>query len=370
MSTPINDGRIVLRWLVVGIATVLFMPSPSTAASFTSGVLSFLSPTQSIWGPGSSSAAFSSSGFLLGNSVTGVSYSSSASTGTVSSSVTGRLGASYADNVHLSSSSDVLIGLDFLGGASSFQSDLGANVRVAGHLLDVINNFTIFDQDYGLNINSAFVSETPATATGSDDFTPAAVSLDLPTGGVGLSGTAGVALDIQQDATLQTLGLDGTLLARNVPTGTTVSVPFDIDMLAGEILHLNLGLPGLWEFRFLDLGLRGDYTSLFSAEFNPFVGGGYGVFCGDPFDPNDNFLCIDEGGVKTDELIGVDLYRSPRIALNYNRISDAGGFNVFVAPEPGTLWLMLVAAGALYRVRRRRSPSPTKCGGGDGASDE
>jgi hypothetical protein len=343
-----------LAWL--GIAAILLTPSSAVAAAFTSGVLSFLSPTQSIWGPGSTAAAFAKSGFLLGNSVTGVSYSSSASTGTVSSSVTGRVGASFEDTVPVSASDEVLIGIDFLGGSSSFQSDLGANMRVAGHLLDVINNFTIFSRDYGLNVDTDFVSETPATATGSDDFSPAAVSVGLPTGGVGLSGTAGVALDIQQDATLRTLSLDGTLLARHVSSGVTTSVLFDIDVLAGDVLTFNLGLPGLWEFHFLDLGLTGDYTSLFSAEFNPFIGGGIGVFCGDPFDPDDNFLCAEEGGVKTAELIGVDLFRSPRIALDYNRVADAGAFSIFVTPEPGTLWLMLVAAGALFSGRRRRRP--------------
>lgn len=360
MSIRFGAERIASLSLLIGATGTLIAPSPAAAAAFTSDVLSFASPTQSIWGPGSSAAAFASSGFLLGNSVTGVSYSSSASTGTVRSSVTGRIGASFETTVPLSSSDEVLIAIDFLGSSSSFQSDLGANMRVAGHLFDIINNFTIFSSDYGLNINTGFISETPATATGSDDFSPAAASVDLPTAGVGLSGTAGVALDIQQDATLRTLSLDGTLLARHVGTGTTSTVAFDVDALAGEVLAFNLGLAGLWEFDFLDLGLTGDYTSLFSAEFNPFIGGGIGVFCGDPFDPDDNFLCVQEGGAKTDELIGVDLFRSPRIGLDYNRIGDAGGFSVLVTPattpEPSTLWLMLLAAGAGSALRRRRSP--------------
>lgn len=355
MSNRISSENRAFRWVSAGIAAILLTASPAAATTFTTPVLSFFSPTQSIWGPGGSAASFAKSGFLLGNSVTGVSYSSSASTGTVSSSVTGRIGASFEDTIHVSESDAVLIAIDFLGGVSSFQSDLGANMRVAGHLLDIINNFTIFSRDYGLNIDEDFVSETPATATGSDDFSPAAVSVSLPTGGVGLSGTAGVALDIQQDATLRTLRLDGTLMAFH-PSGITTSVLFDIDVLAGEILTFNLGLPGLWQFHFLDLGLTGDYTSLFSAEFNPFIGGGVGVFCGDPFDPDDNFLCAQEGGVKTAELIGVDLYTSPRIALDYNRIAEGGAFSILVTPEPGTLWLALVAGVAMSAIRRRPSP--------------
>jgi len=88
MSIRLSAGSRAFSVVALGAALVL-VPLPAAAASFTSGVLSFLSPTQSIWGPGGS-AAFASSGFLLGNSVTGISYSSSASTGTVSSSVTGR----------------------------------------------------------------------------------------------------------------------------------------------------------------------------------------------------------------------------------------------------------------------------------------
>jgi hypothetical protein len=358
-----KEPRVVASLLLaLAAAGILGTPSPVSAGVFTTDMLSFMTPTQSIWGPGGTAAAFSKSGFLLGNSVTGVSYSSSASTGTVRSSVTGRIGASFDDIVPISSADDVLIALDFLGGSSSFQSDLGANMRVAGYLFDIINNFTIFDRDYGLNVNRSYVSETPRTATGSDDFAPASVSVGLPTGGVGLSGTAGVDLDIQQDATLRTLGLTGTLFAEHVDTGTTTSLLFTIDALAGEILSLNLGLPGLWDIRFLNLGLIGNYNSLFSAEFNPFIGGGYGVFCGDPFDPDDNFGCIEEGGVKTEELIGVDLFRSPTIALDYNEIGTAGGFSIMVAPaavpEPGTLGLVLVAAGAIVAFRRGRRSSP------------
>jgi hypothetical protein len=347
---------------VAFLSSIAATPPKASADLFTTDTLHFVTPTQSIWGPGSSAAAFSSSGFLLGNSVTGISYSSSASTGTVRSTVTGQLRASFEDTVPYASSDAVNISLAFVGASSNFQSDLGANMRVAGHLFDIINNFTIFQRDYGLNVNTSYPSGTPSTATGSDDFSPASVSVGLPTGGVGLSGTAGVDLDIQQDATLRTLALTGTLFAQHVDSGTSTSLLFHIDTPGGEALSLDLGLPGRWELRFLDLALIGDFTSLFSAEFNPFIGGGIGVFCGDPFDPNDNFLCAQEGGVKTAELIGIDLFSSPRIALNYNTIGSADGFDVTVepapVPEPGTLVLVLAGGAVLTLRRKRRSPPP------------
>lgn len=366
MSIPMSPRRIGSFHILAAAMCVVMNPQRAVAGSFTSSTLTFVSPTQSIWGPGSTAAAFASSGFLLGNSTTGVSYSSSASTGTVSSRVTGRMGATFDDVVPLSSSDEVHIGIDFLGGSSSFQSDLGANMRVNGHLFDIVNNFPIFNRDYLLDIHTNFTSETPRTATGSDEFSPAAVSVGLPTGGVGLSGTAGVELDIQQDATLRTLRFDGVLVATHAGTGATSTVPFDVDALAGETLAFNLGIAGLWDFRFLDLRMTGDFTSLFSAEFEPFIGGGIGVFCGDPFDPDDNFLCAREGGVKTDEFISVDLFRSPRIDLNYNQIGEGGEFSLMVAddttvpepvPEPGTLSLILAGSGALGWIRRRRRRS-------------
>ena len=356
-----RKGTVAVAYLssILAIGGLLGTPSTASGGVFTTDTLSFVTPTQSIWGPGSTAAAFSKSGFLLGNSVTGISYSSSASTGTVRSNVTGRLQASFEDTVPFSSSDAVNISLAFVGGSSNFQSDLGANMRVAGHLFDIINNFTIFERDYGLNVSTSYTSGTPSNATGSDDFAPASVSVGLPTGGVGLSGTAGVDLDIQQDATLRTLALTGTLFAQHVDSGTSTSLLFHIDTPGGEALSLDLGLPGRWELRLRDLALIGDFTSLFSAEFNPFIGGGIGVFCGDPFDPNDNFLCAQEGGVKTAEFIGIDLFSSPRIALDYNEIGTAGGFDVIVGPapvpEPGTLGLVLAGGAALALRRRRRS---------------
>ena len=114
---------------------------------------------------------------------------------------------------------------------------------------------------------------------------------------------------------------------------------------------------------FEDLRLFGTYSSLFSLDILPFIGGGVGVFCGDPFDADDNFGCAVENGVKANSFIGFDLFRSPEVALGFNRLSRVSGFSIEVTaapvvngvPEPASLALLggglLGVAGG---VRRRR----------------
>ena len=361
-------GRHVLGGVLAGVLVAAFsLTAQAVPSSFTTSTLNYSSPNQSFFGAGGA-AAFNFNQLVLGDSGTGIRVAADASTGAVNSAVSGRLQASFDDRVQLSAAGSYAFNLDWLGGSSIFNSNLGAGIRVSGNLLGIITNFTIADLDYSLNISENFTSETPVTKTGNDEFSPASVSVGLPTGGVGLSGTAGVDLDIDQTATFRVLRATGTVVATHLGSGTTRNAAFNLDVTSPETISgLDLSLPGFLDFDFTQVRLFGTFSSAFDLEIDPFIGGGIGVFCGDPFDPNDNILCATEGGAKTDALLSFDLFNTPLININYAQALNREGFRVRVVEarvsEPATLALIalgvLALAGAAtalgYRQRRRQT---------------
>ena len=358
----IKSIPVTIRGLVGVVAVaVAFEAGAVPMMSDTTGLV-FSSGSVSLFGSGGS-ASFGGSGLLLGNESTGVGYSASASTGAASSTVRGNLRSSYESEVPLASAGSYGFALDWIGGSSSFRSDLGANIRIRGELFGIINNFTIFERDYGLNILENFISETPKTQTGSDDFAPASVSVDLPTGGVGISGTAGVDLDIIQDATFEISSVGGKVVATHGATSTIRELDFLLDMTGAEIINgLDLGLEGVWDIVFESIALSATLNSDFLFAPNPFIGGGIGVFCGDPFDPNDNFLCAQEGGVKTNSPLSLNLFSTPTLDMGGDVIASRMGFSVLVTTaaaavsEPGVLSMLSLGIVLLgLSSRRRRS---------------
>ncbi|MCB1995991.1 MAG: PEP-CTERM sorting domain-containing protein [Burkholderiaceae bacterium] len=353
-----------LRPLAAIAALSLAVAAPAWAATAEQSLL-FSSGTQSLWGP-DGSAAFGASGYAVGNHSLGISYSLSASTGTVDSQVGARLAADFTDTIAWDQRSAVQVGFDFLGNpsASRFSTDLGAHASVSAHLnLNLLGvpigwNPALMDVDYRLDIDRSFTAALPQSVTGSDAFTPASIGVGLPTFGIGLAGGAGVDLDVRQNAQFQLDGLSGLVQARHRDSGTTVLQALTLNSAAEQWLSFDLGSAGTWDFSYLDLSLANRFTTQFVMDMLAYVEYGVGIYCGDLGTDSDNIACTDDR-VRAN-LAGVSLFNSPEIRLAFGPLDTGTAFSVEVlaapVPEPASLLLMLAGSGALLMHRRRRLP--------------
>lgn len=362
-ASPIRHRAAVAAAAVVALGGAV-ATAPASAATATQSLL-FQSGTQSIWGPGGS-ADFGASGYAIGNHSFGVSYSMSASSGTVSSRVGGTMAADFQDIVAWDDRGAVQVGFDFIGNpsASLFTTDLGAHANVTAHLnlnlagVPIGWNPALLDADYRLDIDKTFTATLPGTPTGSDAFTPATIGLGLPTFGIGLAGGAGVDLDIRQNAQLNLTGLTGLVQATHRDSGETVLQALSLDSSAEQWLSFDLGRAGTWDFSYLGLDLANRFNTQFAMDMLAYIEYGVGVYCGDLGTDADNVLCTDDR-LRT-SLAGINLFRSPDIRLAYGQLDTGTAFSVDVmaapVPEPASLVLMLAGTGVLL-VRRRRQAS-------------
>lgn len=326
---------------------------------------------QSIWGPGGSSS-FGGSAYVLGNSSFGVSYSASASLGIVQSTLLSGLSADYDKTIDFAQSSAVQIGFDFFGRdtklagiaipGGSFTTDLGAEISVKGHLntsligVPISWNPEIVGYDFRLDTAAVFDAEPGANAAASDAFSPASVGLSIPSFGIGLSGGAGVDLDVRQTARLDIQGLTGFVTATHRDSGARVTQALSLNSTAGSALSFDLARAGTWDFSYAGLSVLNRFSTQFRLDIRPFIEYGIGVFCGDLGDDGDNgWGCLGDDRLST-VLTGIDLFGSPELALAYNAVDTGNVFSVDVLaapiPEPGTWLLMLAGTGALLARRR------------------
>lgn len=361
LSPPTPSSPLRLRHLAVAAVLCLAAATPATAATAQQSLL-FNSGTQSLWGA-DGSAGFGASGYAVGNHALGISYSLSASSGTVSSQVDAQLGADFADTVAWDQRNAVQVGFDFLGNpsASQFSTDLGAHAKVSAHLnLNLLGvpigwNPALLDVDYQLDIDRGFTAALPQSLTGSDAFTPASIGVGLPTFGIGLAGGAGVDLDVRQNAQFQLDGLSGLVQARHRDSGTTVLQALSLNSAAEQWLSFDLASAGTWDFSYLDLSLANRFTTQFAMDMLAYVEYGVGIYCGDLGTDSDNIACTDDR--LRANLAGVNLFRSPEIQLAFGPLDTGTAFSVEVlaapVPEPASLLLMIAGSGALLMRRRR-----------------
>ncbi len=338
ISHPFRCGRLVGAALLL-----LLMTGAASAASFTQD-LSFQTGSRSLWGPGKGLGSFGADGSAgiprttaFGVQVTpaiGGAYDFSASGGTVSANVNGRLSATYDDLLAAPGRTQVVVDFDPTSGG--FSTDLGAQVDITGYVDHIPFgsrwDFCFYCQDWQLDTGSSAAPGFGVTRSGSDSVSVAGVG---PSFGSIASATANV--NATQTSNLRLDGFTGLLTYTNQTTGTSGVTALALS--SASVLDIDLPEVGDWDFGFVGLDLDSTFWSTMGASLS--------------FDI-DVFAVVDESWA----FASLDLLDTGGFALDFGSQSVASAFTISV-PEPGPMFL--VASGLLglaFFGRPRRSLAP------------
>jgi len=322
--------RTTLVWAV--LAGSLGLPAARADAI---GALDFKAGSQSVWGPGRSSASLDEGGDvsvpIFGVDV-GAGFNVDASTGTISGNYRGDLrlvgGATH----------DLASGLYALD--SSFDATSGTLSTRFGASIDVYAFAGSFQLSFpgfpkGNNLNT---SGNVNVELGSNKSFSGSSPFDLDALDVGVA-SVGATLRVTQGSNFRPTSIAGTLRAVHGATGTTLSRSYTI----GDAIGLDLGLAGDWALSLDDLRLNNVYNTGFDGAI-----GGFATFL---------------GGRAELTTKNFDLFDSRSFALSFGRLDWSNAYTVTVVdstpsgpapvPEPGT-WALFGIAGAFVAVRRLR----------------
>jgi hypothetical protein len=317
-------------------ALLLLLASPAFATPMTfARTLQFNTGTQSLWGPGGSTASFGASGSAslwippFGPTV-GVGYSAGASAGTVSGTLRGSLSASYDDMLSLPGTTSIDLG--FAGVSGNVQSHLGAGFDVTGYVHDILFygpwDFCLYCADYALDTSITLAPTLGTQRTGADSFAVAGVGPDI---GVA---SAQLTLNANQTARFTPNSVTGAMTYTHRESGVERSLLFALSSVS--VLDPLLDLPGTWDFAFSNLDVASSFSSTIGANLSIDVSV-IGLF-------SENF-----------PFANVSLLNTPSFALDFATLAPIAAFSITVVPEPGTLLLLGVGLGGLAAAGRRRA---------------
>jgi hypothetical protein len=328
---------------VAWLAGAAVLAAPAAADSV--HTLGFQAGTQSFWGPGGTAAAFDAGGeaaIQIGAIRAGVGFDVAASTGTVRGGYGGSLSFAFADTVGTG-----LLGIpvSFGGGAASFNTSFGASMDVFGFATgDTGFPFGVIDihisaPPFPLG-NTLQTSRSPVTTgLGSAATWSGATNFDIPAVSVPLIAEFGPTFKVTQGSSFTPTGIDGTMVYTHRETGTRYETAFSV----GGVPVVDLGLEGWWDFSIEDLTLRNTFRTGFDGAI-----GGY----------------VDVIILGRHELTSpnFNLFDVSAFGLTFGQLGVNQAFSIFVTdaqapvPEPGTLVLVAMVAGAAVWRKRRRCP--------------
>ncbi len=318
------------------VALLLVLASAAHASPMTfSRALQFNTGTQSLWGPGGTTASFGASGsaslFIppFGPTV-GAGYSAGASAGTVSGALAGSFNASYDDMLALPGVASV--GLGFGGVTGSVGTHLGANFNVTGFVHDIPFygpwDFCLYCAGYSLDSNILLAPTLGTQRTGSDSFGVAGVGPDI---GVA---NAQLTLNANQTARFTPNAVTGAMTYTHRDSGLARSLLFSLSSVS--VLDPILDLPGEWDFVFSGLDVANSFSSTIGANLSIDVSA-IGLF-------SESF-----------PFANVSLLNTPTFGLDFAALAPIAAFSITVVPEPGTLLLLGLGLGGLAASGRRRT---------------
>lgn len=317
-------------------ACALALGAPLAALSApvtTSHAVSFSSGTQSLWGPGGSTASFRKSGsasFFLPpfGPTLGAGYLATASAGTVSGNAVATIAASYDDTLAAPGAASVQLRVAGLTG--NVATNLGARFDVTGSVHDIPFfgpwDFCFWCNNYQLDTNIT-LGGMGAQRTGTDSFALAGVAPDIAVASAKLN------LNANQTARFTPTHLTGTLAYTHRDTGTTRSLAFTLASLVELMPQLDLA--GIWDFRFSGLDLHDLFSTTIGANLS---------------------VDIDVFGLVSHSFPfgNVSLLNTPSFELDFAAASPFQAFSILVVPEAGTLLLFVAGNAGLLLVGRRR----------------
>jgi len=336
LSTRLTSSRIRSGLCLSSVALLLALAGSAHASPMTfSRALQFNTGTQSLWGPGGSTASFGASGsasvFIppFGPTV-GAGYSAGASAGTVSGTLGGSLSASYDDMLSLPGTTSIDLG--FAGVTGNVQSHLGARFDVTGfvHNLPVYGpwDFCVYCANYALDTSITLAPTLGTQRTGADSFGVAGVGPDI-----GIA-SAQVTLNANQTARFTPSAITGAMTYMHRESGVERSILFALSSVS--VLDPILDLMGTWDFVFSKLDVTNSFNSTIGANLSIDVSA-VGLFS------------------KNFPFANVSLLNTSPFGLDFATLAPIAAFSITVVPEPGTLLLLGLGLGGLAASGRRRA---------------
>ncbi|MEL6466968.1 MAG: VPLPA-CTERM sorting domain-containing protein [Pseudomonadota bacterium] len=330
-------------------------------------IASFSVDNQSLFGSGSGADFGASVGIGSSTSTFQFGASTGASSGTIDSTASVDVQATFEDMAILGSTHNV--SLSFGGASASFDTALGAFIDVsatvrtpeieiplAPDIPAASIPFTLVDEDYSLETAASDGTYFFGQVLSDSD------SVSLPGAGAGVGITVSANPNVDQTSTLTLSSLMGTLSATHAASGTMLTQAVN---LTNGLLDFGFDFAetGIWDLALTDVTLANSFDSDFGLSAT-FTGGvEIGINCGNPATNSDNaFGCLFDQGVSTTTSTANVLPINP-FGLNYNTVAslDLGAINVDAAVEPSAVplpaaaWLLLAGLGGLFAMGRRRA---------------